>query len=287
MRDVENISILIKTFERQDALQALLSSIRSTRYRHCPIMIVDDSREPYRDAILAGYDDMVDDYTVLPFDTGLSQGRNELLQKVETEYFVLNDDDFIFDERTDLRWMRDIVASHELDLLGGLFYDQVGYIPSPDSSLLRRAWYRLLRNLGRTRERLRVYHGMLKVTGDTLLMQPIEADHPFSRCDYTHNFFLARTATVRQKVGGWDPEIKIRGHWEFFYRAKLNRLRVATTEAVGVKHHPVENSRLYKHFRNDRGDRFETLALERHGLTRKKWLATACDTPEWKEFSAV
>jgi hypothetical protein len=209
------------------------------------------------------------------------------LRRVRTEYFVLNDDDFVFDERTDLEWMRNTVASHDLDLLGGLFYDQTPYLPPPEASVPTRAWCRLLRVLGRSRERVRKYQGLLEVVDDTLVMQPVEVDYPFSRCDYTHFFFLARTDAVRRKVGGWNPQLKIRGHWEFFYRAKLRGLRVASTEEVGVKHHPIGNTQVYKHFRNDRGDQFETLALKQHGLTRKKWLATACEQPEWREFSVA
>ena len=38
----------------------------------------------------------------LPFDSGLSAARNALLERVETEFVALLDDDFVFDARTDI-----------------------------------------------------------------------------------------------------------------------------------------------------------------------------------------
>jgi hypothetical protein len=115
-------------------------------------------------------------------------------------------------------------------------------------------------------------------------MRPIDATTPVTRCDYTHNFFMADTEAVRVKVGGWDEELKVRGHWEFFYRAKRAGLRVATTERVGIAHRSAGSSQHYKKFRKERGDQFEQMALRRHGFRRKRWLATALEVPEWREF---
>jgi len=284
MTRLSDSSLIIKTFERQEVLERLLTSIAEQGYGDCPVLIADDSEDPYKDAILSTFGDLVDEYIVLPFDTGLSKGRNELLKRVETPYFVLNDDDFIYDQRTDLGWMREKIETSDLELLGGLFYDQRTYVPGPDASILKRAWCRLLRDVGVKRETARPYHGRLKSKGDTLVMEPISISGLFARCDYTHNFFMADTKAVQQKVGGWDPALKIRGHWELYYRAKLAGLRVASTREVGVKHEPIGGGDQYQQFRHHRGDEFERLALKRHGFTKKRWLATAMESPKWCEF---
>jgi glycosyltransferase involved in cell wall biosynthesis len=286
MRSPPDISLIIKTFERQPALERLLGSIAAQGYADCPIFVADDSKEPYRDEVMAQYADLVDEYVVLPFDSGVSKGRNELLKRVETKYFVTNDDDFVYGERADLAWMHEQLESTDLELIGGLFYDLRDYLPGPSPSLFQRAWCRFLREIGKRREVVRPYHGRFETSGDTLIMKPITYSPPYTRCDYTHQFFMADTQAVRQKVGGWDPGIKAAvEHWEFFYRAKAAHLRVATTEEVGVKHDPVGGGAQYKRFRNEREDKFQRMALERHGFTKRRWLATAMESPEWREFN--
>src|SRR6056297_3663123 len=118
MSDLRDVSLIIKTFGRPQALDRLLTSVRRHGYGDCPLLIADDSKDPYRDAMMRAHGDIIDEYVVLPFDTGVSKGRNELLKRVETDYFVIHDDDFVYDERTDIEWMREQVAASDLDLLG-------------------------------------------------------------------------------------------------------------------------------------------------------------------------
>jgi hypothetical protein len=281
-----DVSLIIKTFERQEALERMITSIRTQGYADCPVLIADDSKVPYRDIIIEKYGDIVDEYVVLPFNSGLSKGRNELLNRVETKYFVLNDDDFVYDERTDLAWMHDQLESTDIELLGGLFYDQRTYVPKPNASIFRRAWYRLLREIGAKREFIRRYHGAVRTDGDTIVMEPVEYCAPVTRCDYTHNFFMADTQAVREKVGGWRDEIKTSWeHWEFFYRAKQAGLRVATTEEVGVSHEDPGDSDRYKTHRMDKADYYQRLSMQEHGFNTMRWYATAFENPTWKEFS--
>ena len=63
-------SLIIKTFERQEALERLLASIAEQGYGSCPVLIADDSEKPYKDAILSTFGDLVDEYIVLPFVQG-------------------------------------------------------------------------------------------------------------------------------------------------------------------------------------------------------------------------
>ncbi len=51
-------------------------------------IVADDSKSPVHRPDV--------EYHVLPFDSGLSKGRNFLVKKVKTSYFLLLDDDFCF-----------------------------------------------------------------------------------------------------------------------------------------------------------------------------------------------
>jgi GT2 family glycosyltransferase len=45
-------------------------------------------------------------YIELPFDSGVCVGRNTLMKHVETEYVLVGDDDFFYDETTGVDHMR-------------------------------------------------------------------------------------------------------------------------------------------------------------------------------------
>jgi len=269
-----DISLIIKTFERQGALERLLDSIIEQGYTNCPVLIADDSKDPYRDAILKKYDDLVDCYLVLPFDSGVSKGRNELLDHIETEYFVLNDDDYVYDGRTDLAWMRQQLEENDLDLLGGVVYDRVSEIQDLPWWTLKTRIRNFIKDLFRSdkmpgKETVHRYHGHFEVKDDTIILHKLDSySPPYTRCDYALQFFMAKTDAVREKVGGWNKDLKSFGeHWEFFYRGVLGGLKVATTEEVGAVHMPVRNKE-YNQFRF-REEHYLQLSLKKHGFKER------------------
>ncbi len=81
-----NLTAIIKTFERPRILRRLVSSIRRL-YPDLKVIVADDSRSPVP----------VDGVTTieLPYNTGLTAGRNAALREVVTPYFLLLDDDFV------------------------------------------------------------------------------------------------------------------------------------------------------------------------------------------------
>ena len=275
---LEDVSLIIKTFERQPALERLLGSIAAQGYADCPIFVADDSKEPYRTPIMDRYGDLIDEYITLPFDSGLSKGRNALLRRVDTEYFVLNDDDFVYDERTNLEWMREQIEQRSLDLLGGVVHEPRKTNVSRLATLAKKrdpgAFVHALKEectelykralLGNHEKTVR-FSGDIEVEDGTVSLVPTIYSPPLTKCDYTLNFFLANTQAIRDKVGGWDEELKICEHWEFFYRAKMQQLRVATTEKVGVGHRPSQRG-TYSQHRFSREDECRRRGLSKHGL---------------------
>jgi hypothetical protein len=123
IEDLNNLTLLIKSFKRKECVDNLISSIRKF-YKNIPIIVVDDSVE-LETEILPNYDydENIKTYNI-PFDSGLSAGRNYGVSKIETDYFVLLDDDFEFTERTDLnKWLK-ILKISDLDILGGLVLEK-------------------------------------------------------------------------------------------------------------------------------------------------------------------
>ena len=194
----KEITIVIKTFERPLCVAWCIVSAK-TYFPNLKILVCDDGREPlYRNGSepLPG----VHWYT-LPYENGhtCGAGRNFLISKVKTPYFFLTDDDVQFTSQTDLHGM--------LSFLREFNYDIVGGTQSP--------W-----DYGTANFVLR---------GKTLVEQHYAFHHVigpgFVKCDRVSNAFLARTETVSHVK--WEERLNKNIHCDFFYRAKLNGLKIA------------------------------------------------------------
>lgn len=260
---VHNISILIKTLEREAHLIQLLTSIKKFGFQG-PILIADDSRVPYGKSIKAKFPQLQIHYLELPYDTGTAEGRNVMLKLVQTPYFLLCDDDFVFDKRTRIPLMLKKLSDFNLDILGGVFRQhnrktRVGkYLLQLNKFLNSFDWtlpsYQIYE-----------YHAGLSVEKDRISLFPITYKNPVTVCDLTHNFFLARTDKVKA-FGGWNPKLKGGEHQNFFIRAKIAGLKVGTTRRCGVIHDQwTENSDLYNNLRK-RGGEYQMIALEEFGV---------------------
>jgi GT2 family glycosyltransferase len=238
-----NVTILVKTFERPRCLLRLLHSLRRLEIRS-PILIADDSAEPYVSAAVSNFPDLAVKGFELPFDSGLSRGRNYLLEKTESPFFLLCDDDFIFDQRTSIDTMARLLRMHDLDLVGGECFD---LIPLN----VRDAWVHFKRwrwgffpaLLDRHGGRRRRFAGTFQADErGGWIMKPMSVDGELVRCDYVLNFFLARTEVIQKKLGGWTDSLKVGEHEDFFLRAKLAGLRVGFAPGVGVLHLPESDA---------------------------------------------
>ncbi len=261
----DRVSILIKTFERQDCLAYLLESVRRHGLRS-RILIADDSRRPYGAQIRAAFPDLAITYCELPFDVGLSAGRNRLLEQVETELFLLMDDDYRVDRRTDIERAIRILEEKGLDVLGGLNYDYKTVRGGFDL-FLRRVQMALTGGVPFN------YLGDFEREGDRLTVRYYKTRNDrYLETDIVLNFFVARTEKIRS-LNPWDEQLKFDEHTEFFLRAKLNGLRVAYTPEFGIGHCPVKLPH-YTPF-TDRGEEPLIYMHKKHGI--REWRAVRDD----------
>ena len=98
MCDLCDVTVCVKTFNRPKLLNNCLKSIR-WNYPNIKIIVADDGNINQN----IGFDV---EYHKLKFDKGLSYGRNFMLDKVKTKYFVLVDDYFIFTPETNLKKLK-------------------------------------------------------------------------------------------------------------------------------------------------------------------------------------
>lgn len=212
----ETLTAVIKTFERPNELKRLVKSIKQF-YPEIKIIIVDDSKIP------STLEDVK--IIIMPYDSGVSAGRNMALSEVKTPYFLLLDDDFIFCRQTDLEQALEKMHKNlEIDIMGGevlnlpLYtttkYLNAGLYPNKKSSVL---------------ENGTVIDGM-KVQ------------------DKVANFYIGRTDSIKEL--GWDNNIKRLDHADFFTRAKGVLLTVFNPD-FKVLHAQTPYNKNYMKKRND------------------------------------
>jgi hypothetical protein len=98
----EDVTIGIKTFERPNAPNSLIKSIRAI-FPNIRIIVANDG-SPFtledngkcQNLLCKWLSSILGNTTMiqLEYDRGLSEGRNEIVKRVTTEYFWLMDDDF-------------------------------------------------------------------------------------------------------------------------------------------------------------------------------------------------
>lgn len=261
---MKDVTVAIKTFERPDSLKDLLLSIRRF-YPDIHIKIADDSKKSIGQDITAHFSNI--EYILLRFDVGLSAGRNELLSRITSKYFVLCDDDFLFSEQTRLENFKKILDETDVELVGGCVMDRssAGNYDKPN-----------------------LYAGNLNLdSAFHLHMEAVNLDKPFVRCDIVPNWFMANAEAVKRKTGGWDKKLKIEEHTDFFWRAKIGGLKVAFAPNVCVNHTLVRNPQ-YDVFRKIRNDEYYFLYFRKLGIKgfTDRWETVVLKEvwPQWLDF---
>lgn len=180
------VTAIVKTFERPRELRRLLESLRRC-FPTLPVIVADDGRSPGQ---YAGARTIA-----LPFDSGVSAGRQAALAAVGTEYTWVLDDDFVLYRGTRLaRALETLEREPRIDILGGPVID-------------------LPLGLAQCGARSPIYPTPAQPVmplGSLLGGLPVR--------DKVPNFFLARTDRLR--LVGWDPQLKRLDHGDFFTRAR-------------------------------------------------------------------
>jgi len=235
---MDDTTILVKTFERPDCLKQLLDSLEMAA-PGCPVIVADDGEIP-SGAVCQGRPDVT--YLPMPFDQGLSAGRNFLVEHTDTEYCVILDDDFVMEDADTLEHL---VSQLELD------YDIVGG------------------RLKLTNGRLQHYEGWMHQEGRVLYMIRLTSEGPTVPMQIVLNFLAARTQALRDVR--WDDELKVCEHEEYFWRARAHGVRVGYTPRSTARHLRDTGSGRYRIFRNRIGE-MRAKALAKHNWERTEWI---------------
>ena len=229
---LDDCTFIVKTFERPQAVRDLITSIRKF-YPDVLILVADDSQKPkpIRAKKVKFY--------ALPFDMGLSYGRNFLVNLVKTKYTVLLDDDFIFNKDTKIEKFKRALDTTSVDIVAGDVEN--------DDKLLH-------------------YRGLLEREGNILYYRQGNRGKVGNIVlkDLVLNFFMARTSTLKKYP--WDDNLKVAEHTDWMWRTKGE---IKKGYLAGVK---VVNSRApyegdMERFRK-RGKEFTYKFMDKHNLKK-------------------
>eukprot|EP00744_Colponema_vietnamica_P006946 GILI01010031.1.p1 GENE.GILI01010031.1~~GILI01010031.1.p1 ORF type:complete len:801 (-),score=63.74 GILI01010031.1:289-2499(-) len=203
----QHTTFSIKSSGRHSFVSRLLSSI--CRFHPCAnVLIADDGVVPLNISV---FETCFSSLRVvrLPEDSGVSIGRNSLIENTQTPYLLYFDDDFEITDLTHASQLVKYLYDGHTDVVGGLVSDRLSY------------------------------QGFQLDLKDGVLTQKPPTTSEQAGCvavDLVPNFFAARTSSLLRVK--WDPAFKLGEHEDFFLRAKKKELRVISCNCCVVKHEP-------------------------------------------------
>lgn len=196
------VTMAVKTFKRPDVARRLVRSARTVFDGR--IVVADDSPTPMT------FEDPLVDVIAMPFNSGVSVGRNAALDAVDTEFVLVTDDDLVFTAATDVdAARRRLEAYPEVDAVGFVRVELPRWMAhdfGPDALLKGH------------REPLRPWG---ELVGGLPVRLKIEQT------------YLARTESIRRVR--WDPQIRMVDHADFFSRA-AGEIVVVLDQAIRAYH---------------------------------------------------
>jgi len=213
-----DVTCVIKTFLRPKSIKNCIKSI----YKYYPkisVHVADDSHEDNEYVKKT-----VKKYIRLPFDSGLSKGRNALIDSVKTKYVLLMDDDTLFTQHTKLELMYFVLENTTFDIVAGLYNDK-----RSDKNCCR--------------------YGMFSMQKDVLHIKynkyrKMHEGYPMY--DICPNFFMGRTESIARVK--WDNKLKICEHIDFYVRANGTKLAITLLPCIEALNCSTSNKQ-YDKFR--------------------------------------
>lgn len=233
----QNTTIVVKTFLRKNCILRFLECTRSL-YKDIHIIVCDDSDGDFlteKEINLYRVE-----YHILPFDTGLSKGRNYLVSKVSTPYFFLFDDDVVLEPNAFLENCYRVITENKFDIVFPIQFESDRFVPNEFKKEF----------LVETPCR-----GIIDKRED--LWMPTRGPHReiingYKIYDFTHNSILCdRNFFIKHNLK-WDDEVKIGGEHMLFYleaKRKICDIKIAMCEDSYVLNKSMRPTARYLKYR--------------------------------------
>jgi len=211
--DSSRLTLIATTIQRPEAAKRFLESVRRC-LPAIPIILGEQADEHQLVEFCA---ERGIRHLALGFDSGLGHARNTMVDLVETDFFVLTDDDYLFPQAPDFAFCTRFLDAHpQFVCVLGRICDQ---FPSGDGYV-----YRPLD---------RIKNICLDDTGGALVLIPrtfmpppdlVFEGEELLRCDFGPNWGVFRHSFFADNGVRWDEQYKIGGgeHFDFFLQLKFH-----------------------------------------------------------------
>jgi glycosyltransferase involved in cell wall biosynthesis len=221
-----DVTAVIKTMLRDESLFHCVKTLKE-QYPSIHIIVADDgycSKEKGDKLKSMG----IDKYIEMPWNRGLSEGRNVLLDACQTPYLLLCDDDFGFTKESHVDRLRDLMDV--ADIAAGLVYNVKAYTFSTEQG---KGWD--------------TFGGFFLHQDGKLYLTDFKGDikrHKnirYEEADLVLNFFVGKVKELK-KVR-WDNELcQAYEHQDFFLRAKKLGLKSVRSLDSHVLHKELDDT---------------------------------------------
>jgi len=255
---MDNLTAIVICFMRTQYTIDCIKSLRET-YPDIKIIVGEQVEvSPDKDVVDA-CEKYHATYVCLPWDCGVGSSRNMLINFAETDYILVGDDDFLYDNNARVVQMLTFIKDTDFDLIGGRIVEKGS---------------------------IRNYQGHIEIGNDYIKTTPIQNpeivkgfNHTsglrYEECDLTFNFFIIKKSTAQECP--WDNVIKVAyEHHHFFIGLKKAGKKVAFSPDPIVKHKFQDylTTQKYKEHRLRRQDKeyyFKSLGINYSiGITGKR-----------------
>ncbi|KAF0987114.1 hypothetical protein HZS_2331 [Henneguya salminicola] len=213
--------MIVKTGGRHESLIKMCKSMWKY-YPKLKSIIVDDFKENASFKFILFLKNYSSYLTYIPTNqfTGISRGRNIALSLVKTKYFLLLDDDYNFNSKTNLMTLASILESTDATIAGG--EHRVGHDTICN-------YFGIF---------LTKHHNKVPITLFHINGRVYEEIIGFKNCyrvDITKNFYIARTNVILQN-GGWNNDLQYMEHEDFFLRLAYTKKKVVWCGDIRISH---------------------------------------------------
>jgi len=224
----QSFTIGIKTLGRPHLVLRLCDSIRQAIGDQVRILVADDGKYEEHDQKSLDVIEKIQsqcqaEYIPMPYDSGLSAGRNEMVRRTMTRYYMSLDDDFVVIPG----------AFYPANLIAFLdAYPAIHLVGSRISS--RAPVSRVMRYCEKGLCMVDGFHSKIPLTGPGISekLSKGSSDVPPScyLTDFVLNYFMARTEALITVP--WDDELKLGEHAEYFLRFRAAGKNVAFCDGI-------------------------------------------------------
>ena len=253
MIEIKDITVGIKSFLRPDAVKRTLAALEGHSFAE--VIVADDAKiDEEKRKIYEHASRVIPNFRLLelPFDVGLSAGRNAIVAECSSDYLLMLDDDQEIPPN-----VLDLAEVLEVDeKIGGVscFWIEFGRLKCNAANLIDKGVY------------------IIKDIGDEKTFST-DSGKKFFYADFIPNSTLFRVSCL--KDCGWDPRLKIGSeHIDFFLSHKrLGKWKFVVCKDVVINHFPNKSgqySSLFRH-KSDRLKKSEMIFKSKWG---KKYIFT-------------